>query len=191
MVRVTDSLDPEDYTVLAQDRANGLFQGTTVPHGKLMNDLKDRNLGNNNTYRTGLLRDIHKETFRLLPSYEDHDFQQQMDTQVFQGEDVSAASIAGLPENGRYVRFANTDDARQFINSKIDPSFDMVYIRIHGRATGEPTRLHYNLCSNHEVTYAGDDIEGRFMTTTVKDVPMTEKAKTEIQEADQGRRLLH
>lgn len=177
MVRVTDTVDPDDYQVKNRIETTATAFGSVTPHGKLVNSLITRNLGNNNSYRTGLLRDIHNEYFQLLPSYKDHDFLQQADEMDFQGTDINASMVSGAIENGRYVKFDNTDDSKNFINGKIDPSYDMVYIRIHGRTSGEATRLHYNLCANHEVTYASTDIEGRFMTPTVKNTSGVEKTK--------------
>lgn len=184
MVRVTDTLDPEDYQVRNRVDTDTTAYGTVAPQGKLTNDLLTRNLGNNNSYRTGLLRDIHKEYFQLLPSYKDHDFLQQMDEQAFTGDDIQSVMNAGGEENGRYVRFNNTDDSRNFINSKVDPSFDMIYLRIHGRTSGEATRLHYNMCANHEVTYSARDIEGRFMTPTVNDSAGVSKAKQSLHDGE-------
>ncbi len=100
-----------------------------------------------------------------------------MDNTKLGGPDVLATNTIGAVEDGRYVRLDTTDDAKNFINGKIDPSFDMIYIRIHGRTTGDNTRLHYNMAANQEVTFSSNTLEGRFMTPTVNAAPKVQESK--------------
>ncbi len=66
-VRVTDTMDPDDYLIMNTNRSSINIYGTVCPQQKLINDLKDRELANNQTYKTGLLRNIHKEYFPIAP----------------------------------------------------------------------------------------------------------------------------
>lgn len=166
-IRVNEAVDTDEYTVQARDNGTSSAIGTVSPRF-LFADLVGRNLANESTYRTGLLRDIHNQKFDLMPTYKDHDFAQQMDVFDVTDEDVLLASTFGAPEAGRYITFSDgKDNVRQLINMFVDPSFDMMYIRIHGRAgDSEPTRIHYNLVSNQEVTFSSGTRESRFMDET-------------------------
>lgn len=92
------------------------------------------NLVEHPTYVTGKLRDIHRYMFHLMPQGNDHEFQ----------------IIPREPAN-----------ATEFVHSQLDnESFDMVFIRIHGRTGAAPTRLMVHVVSNQEVVYD----ESSFMT---------------------------
>lgn len=161
--------------------------GTVVPKGIVKKMMDQGTIAQHPSYRTGLLRDIHKEYFQCLPNYKDHDVIQQSDAYRFGVGDINSVRTIGAAADGRGVAFnAGSETVREFINSKVDPSFDMVYIRIHGRKdASNPSRLHYNLCCNHEVTYKTNTIEGRFMTPTHNKGTELDKAKAEL-EAQKG-----
>lgn len=185
MVRVYDTLDTNDYCIMNADRSPINARGTVCPKYKLANDLMSRSLANNVSYKTGLLRNIHKEYFQLLPNYTDHEFKQQMDTYNLSGDDVAAVSISGSG-TGRFVQFnAGREPVRELINSKIDEAFDMIYIRIHGRTNpASPTRIHYNICANHEVTYSNDQVEHRFMTPSYNHKSRVEAVKEKMMKTE-------
>lgn len=99
--------------------------------------VQDTNLVEHPTYVTGKLRDIHKYLFHLMPQGNDHDF-------------TIISKSQGSDE--------------EFANACLDnESFDMVFIRVHGRtqaANGTPTRLMVHVVANQEIVYE----EASFMT---------------------------
>lgn len=188
-IRVRDPLDSNDYQILPRDRDHlNNDSGTVVPKGKLSGDLMTRgDLPNTPSYATGLLRDIHKHYFQLLPAYKDHDFLVQSDDNTMAGQDIALANTIGTAQTGRYVSFNfGQDDAKNYIKTKVDESFDMIYIRIHGRSATTPSRIHYNLVNNCEVTYAGNTIEARFMTPNLYAPDTYEKAKQNMMKLDKS-----
>lgn len=110
------------------------------------------NMINNPSYRSGKLRDIHKQTFMLKPHSGSHE-----------------------PLNlGQPIKLAGTIDlATEIENFNIstpvpllDTTFDCILIRIVGRTnagtTPTPTRLLGHLVSNQEVVYRDDSLMSRF-----------------------------
>jgi len=92
------------------------------------------NLVEHPTYVTGKLRDIHRYMFHLMPQGNDHEFN------IIPREPASSL---------------------EFVKSQLDnESFDMVFIRVHGRTGSAPTRLMLHVVSNQEVVYD----EASFMT---------------------------
>lgn len=186
--RVNDPFEAEDIIIRPTTNADTTTFCGVTPMGKLNSTDPDgyngliavENLANQGSYRTGLLRDIHKEYFQLMPSHIEHEMRTQVDRQKVTGADIVSAVTIGAPEDGKYAQFAaGSTRAKDIVDTYIDPSFDMLYIRIHGRSTGNPTRLHYNLVGNHEVTFPTDSLIARFQTESharPKDVEMT-KAK--------------
>lgn len=186
-IRVNDPLETGDFSVLPRDRDHSTVSNMTLtPARKLYGDLMGRNdLPNTPSYQTGLLRDIHEHYFQLAPAYNDHEFSQEMDLVTFGATDVVNAGTVGTAQDGRFVQFEDgSDDVRGYINQKIDKSFDMIYLRIHGRSATTPSRLHYNLVNNAEVTYAGNTIEARFMTPTKFDEKGVQRMKDIIHKTD-------
>lgn len=186
--RVQQPLETEDYSIKPVENGSNNTSGTVVPYLKLAfsstGGLAYRSdIANQRTYRTGLLRDIHKEYFGLSPQYGDHDFSQQMNDYRFADNTLNAVSTSpATPAAGHYVRFnAGFEDAQEFINGKIDKNFDMIYIRIHGRSDATPSRIHYNLVANHEVIYPTLAFNSRFHTASLKDLAAVEKARAEAQ----------
>ena len=61
---------------------------------------------------------------------------------------------------------AGVDDITDLIERFTDTSMDMIYIRIHGRASGNLSRLHANIVSNQEITFTAGERESRFHTAS-------------------------
>lgn len=182
MCRINEALDTDEYAVLSRTRENSSFAQGTISPRFLINDLVNRDLTRDPSYRTGMLRSIHNEEFQLMPTYRDHDFQQQMD--VFDLENDDVLTVGNIsPADGKFVTFGDgRDNCRQLINQWIDPSFDMIYLRFRGRSVNDNTRLHYNQVSNQEVTFSTGTREHRFMDETENRPLDVIEAKSRIRE---------
>lgn len=171
--RIRQGLETDQYALLSLDGAAIDTRSTLVPRF-LMDRMAIKDIVNERSYTTGTLKELKDHVFQLRPHLNDHEFCQQMDRFKFDLSDVLVRTAAGAA--GDYAAFADgKDNLRQLINMHVDPAFDMIYIRIHGRASGENTKLHAQLIGNHEVVFETESREGKFHTPTavVKDVEMT------------------
>lgn len=125
-----------------------------------------QSLVNETSYTTGLCRDLHKHVFKLHPIGDEHDVKQQMTTTQFTASDISTSvGSSSAATAGVYKTFGSgLDTPRGAISDQISASHDMIYVRIHGRAAGNPTRLHYNMVSNQEIVFDNSERESRFHT---------------------------
>lgn len=95
----------------------------------------------NRSYSTGKLRDIHKVLFKLKANNTDHPFCKLRSQYI-----VNATGEAAIP--------GVNEQRNEMINALVDPSYDMMVIRIHGRAAGAtPTRIRVHTRSNQELMY--------------------------------------
>ncbi|UNI72606.1 MAG: capsid protein [Avonheates virus SG_924] len=163
-VRLTEPMRTTDYAIYNRDNSTSTTQGTITPLEILYNKIGS-NITNEQSYTTGLLRNLGAHTFACHPIMDQHDVQQQPLAHLVETGDVESRSTTLA--NGFYATLADGRPRLQsFINSVIDPSYDMVYIRIHGRPTGAATRLHYNVVSNQEIAFSANEKEARFHTRT-------------------------
>mgnify|MGYP000493856989 CR=1 FL=1 len=159
-IRVTEPRDPQDFALFTRDSlANRSLAGTIAPLGKLEN-LKNDNLVNERSYATGLLRDLKDFHFNLNGITDHHDFRQQMTSYFFgaNGTGTYDATDVHLPLTAGYIENQN------MVNQWVDPGYDMIYVRIHGRTAGNLSRLHVNVVSNQEITFDQTEKESRFQT---------------------------
>lgn len=160
-VRIKEPINTEKWGILCVDNQQNTLKGTVAPQD-LLTEYSATNFVNENSYTTGLLRDLHLRTFTLQGVKDEHDFEQQMTVLDLDAEDIvsetqGAAGVSRRFGNGR-------TDVERLINQWVDNSFDMVYIRIHGRATGNSSRLHYNVVANQEIVFPATAKESRFHT---------------------------
>lgn len=99
------------------------------------------------SYITGKLRDIHRYCFNLMPHDTDHDFQH---LKKF---------------------YPTTTTSEEMEQDFVDHSYDMIYVRIHGRVSdggggGTPTRVMLHVVSNQEIMYEPATPLSRFHTET-------------------------
>lgn len=163
--RVNESVNPTDW--LLTTTANGNLasvptNGTLAPAG-LMNALATRQIANDPTYMTGLLRDLNRLQFECHPVTDNHDFTVMKDRMQLPTPDISYnASRNDMTFN------AGTPRVYNIIENFIDFSHDMVYVRLHCRPNNETTslgsRFHLNLVSNQEIIYDTDDRLSRYQT---------------------------
>lgn len=162
-VRITEPLDTIDWGILTTDNSGNTLRGAVVPRSALAN-YGSENYVNQNSYSTGLLRDLNSHVFKLNGLMDHHDFKQQMESIELQDLDIDVET-SGAAGTARGFGAGRTDVER-LINQMVDNGYDMVYIRIHGRAAGNPSRLHYNIVSNQEVVFPAGEREARFHTTS-------------------------
>lgn len=166
-VRLTEPMNTSDHELLSRD--NSMFEGNMalVPSG-LMRNQANQQLVNENSYSTGLLRDLKNHVFKLHPIGDEHDLQRVQTAYNLESNDMaSSVGSVGVPGAGVYKTFAlGRDNVKEFVAHQISQSHDMIYIRIHGRAGAgiSPTRLHYNLVSNQEIIFDNAEREARFHT---------------------------
>lgn len=163
-IRMVSQHDSNDWLFSEVDNFPGSDSNYSLSPYGLLNSVKARSLVNKNSYTTGLLRDLHEHLFRLNPIGDEHDMRQQRDT--FDGANwIDDFQSADTVANGHYIQpHAGSDDFQRYIQEKIDFGHDMIYIRIHGRTAGNPTRMHFNLVSNQEIVFEDYEKEARFMT---------------------------
>lgn len=164
--RVTEPIDTSEWYL--QPGANGTSTtGAVLTPGGLVTSFASRNIVNDRSYCTGSLRKIHEHKFELHPIGDDHDVRPQFTTSAFGGGDIDNAE--SLPLESVFQFTEGSIKALEFIESKVDWSFDMIYIRIRGRVstTGETrSKLHMNLVSNQEIVYGTGEREARWHTTS-------------------------
>lgn len=160
-IRVTEPLDTNDWTLFWKDTGilNRALHGTVAPT-KVLTNLTSRNLVNENSYATGLLKDLHKQVFKLHPRSDDHEIRHQMDSLQLVNADVLTNDVIDIIAE---FQTGNTNVA-SLINMLIDPGFDYIYIRVHGRGGTTPSRFHTNIVSNQEITFSNQQRESRYQT---------------------------
>ncbi len=164
--RVHEGMDSFDYMIGTRKNSGDKAKGCLIPYNMLAT-LKTREIANETSYATGLLRDLKNNKFVLSPQRHEHDVIQQYDTFQMSVDDIGSSPNSALLGLG--VQFGSGEDAAMaWIKSRIDMGLDMIYIRVHGRSSGEGTRLHYNLVSNQEITFESNEREARFHTGSAK-----------------------
>lgn len=163
--RLHENRDSSGFGTTAPNMGISAGSLACVPSGILQETLQDT-VSDQNSYTTGLLRDLKNHCFKLNPLRHDHDV-------VHMNKTITSApgfySSYGAPTSvrGAHNVFSDTGenyDVGQFIKNSIDESYDMIYIRIHGRTSGNPSRLHFNVVTNQEVAFGNDEREARFQT---------------------------
>jgi hypothetical protein len=131
----------------------GLITATGDNHANIYENIG--NLVENPSYVSGKLRDIHRYQFQLRPIDTDHDF-----NDVHRLYTIPTAAAPGDPAEGTTATANDfSHEAAQMKSGCVDDSYDLIYVRIHGRlaaATGAstPTRIMAHCVANHEVMYA-------------------------------------
>jgi len=130
------------------------------------------NIVNENSYSTGLLKELHNHTFKLNPMRDEHTPAWQYEAFRPEGwlSEVRRSDTPGATE-GWYIALTSGYPAfKSLVESTIDTNFDMIYIRIHGRnsvgGTLQSSKLHLNVVSNQEVVFEPTEAESRFHTST-------------------------
>lgn len=161
-IRIVPSMETDNFQLMTKDTGYGdkANHGTLAPH-EALTQLVSRNLVNERSYATGLLRDIKNFQFNLKGTMDHHDFRQQAEQRYLQQADWSGYDAA----NAWLTANDGRAEVETFVNSWIDPGYDWVYIRVHGRSDGK-TKLHANCVSNQEIYFQNTERENRFHTGT-------------------------
>lgn len=140
----------------AADRTNA---GCLVPYG-ILNQYVGKPLSNDNTYSTGLLRDLHEVQFELHGRKDYHDFKLRRNGVRLEGGVYEVDTTANV------ANFTSAeDDVHELIQNFADESMDMIYLRFHTRAPAtdvNPSRFHTHIVNNQEVHYPTGTVENRF-----------------------------
>jgi len=167
-VRLTNELDNLEYTLTTGNNSTqpSSDNGTIAPKGLIQGLLSQQTLANEQSYSTGLLRDLHRVQFECHGKLDHHDFRQMRNELDLRATEIGSVDVATDYE----ANFnAGHDGPVDIIQQFIDPGYDMVYIRLHCRAnTGTApnlgSRFHLNCISNQEINFDQVDRESRFQT---------------------------
>ena len=127
------------------------------------------NLVEHPSYISGKLRDIHRYQFQLRPIDTDHDFRDVHrqyvihENAILGDDDPDPLSTAG------YTQDDFSHEAREMKDGLVDQSYDLIFIRCHGRAaaTGvNPTRIMAHVVSNQEIMYEQGSAFSRYHSET-------------------------
>ena len=160
--RVTEPLDTGDFTLMPYAKGDGSL-AAAFPR-TILNSFAGRNIVNERSYSTGLLRDLKNHTFSLTTTKDFHDFTTMMDSYNFGPNDLSEVET-NIPDV--WIDFVGgRDNVSQAMQQWIDFGMDMIYIRIHTRAPGggPATQIHCDLVSNQEISFGSNEKESRFQT---------------------------
>ena len=163
-VRVNEPFDNDDYIMTTSDNSPSKFtSGCCAPIG-LLGQMVTRNLAMENTYSTGLLRDLQNVQFNLHGKMDHHDFSPQKET--IRPPDVDPGGFDAALIN---LHMTDNDEFTDVINQYVDPGYDAVYIRLHCRQneamlgqTG--STFHMNCIQNTEQNYGNAQFESRYQT---------------------------
>lgn len=172
-VRISQQFKENDYRLKTTGSSTNRTADGCIAPTPLLNVMKTKTIVNDPTYTTGRLRDIHKVQFNLVGSKDTHEFVRKQDAVALLGggDDISAAPDITTNYECDFARGSQT--AKDLIDQYIDPSYDMLYIRLHCRensstaATLNGSRMHMNLVSNQEVAFETGTKENRYHTPSL------------------------
>jgi len=163
--RVNEALNPADWLLTTADNGSlietALGKGALVPV-ELNRQLSTREIANEPTYMTGLLRDLHRVQFECHPVADEHDFTTMKDKIYMRAADYTHRTA--LVECSIDEPVPN---AYELLENFVDQGHDMVYLRLHCRsrtAESNGSRFHVNLVENQEVIYDSNDRLARYQT---------------------------
>ena len=151
--RISPEIVTSFYSLTVKGSSTDRVEGALTPLG-LLSVLRDRDLVDNKTYKTGLLKDIHKECFVLHPAANEHDF-----CLPKQAYDLNAQNYLTSLNDGSGNPIATGLENTGAINNdlifdNIDSSWDYTYIRLHPNTSPQDfSRFMLHLIGNHECVY--------------------------------------
>jgi len=165
--RINEAMQPSDWYLTTTDNGNtvssALGNGAVAPVA-LTKDLANREIANEPTYMTGLLRDLHRVQFECHPTVDEHDFQVMREPLDIKQDQITFSTI-----RQEAVLAGGSPEVYQLLENYVDFSHDMVYVRLHCRprsADSTGSRFHVNLVSNQEIIYDTNDRLARYQTRT-------------------------
>lgn len=151
----------EDFIFTTVPAVTNTAQGMFVPE-TLFNNLKGRDIQNEKSYVTGLLRHLQFMQFQLAPRNE-HDFKGLQRRYYCEADNIQSYTTA----TRQLVPKFGTTNFGAIANDLYDWNYDAIYIRLHCRPTaGQTSRFHVDLKTNLELVYEGDKDQRRYQTPT-------------------------
>ena len=184
-VRMTPTTDGSAYTLA--DLLEGGFtepdQAVTVLHN--VPDLASSQMLANQSYSTGKLRNIHNVLFNLNPEMKEHEFNDLPKVLEFPslGVAVSDGTVGidqTITQGTNNYPVGNSTALHSPVHAYVDTSYDMIFIRLHGRpASGgrEASRFTCHTVMNQELIYDEKSENVKFHQITSK-TPLTANIKT-------------
>jgi hypothetical protein len=176
-VRLTEPIQPRGYKMTTEEnRTSRGTYGTIAPANYINGsgitgvDLTQRELANEPSYCTGLLRDLKNYQFELHGRLDHHDFRQLRD--IYTVPEVDTTNVDVVINHEAEFIGAASNEVVDVITSFIDHGYDMIYIRLHCRkndaaeTASNGSQIHFNLVSNQEVQWRGDQRDARYETIT-------------------------
>lgn len=161
-IRVNAEFDTNQYRFTTVNNGTDRTIGTMAPVAKLVSLGGTSSMVNSNSYSTGLLKDLHRVQFECHNKSEDHPFIHMQGENQFDGDTIgsyNAVTVDCSLEGG-------DDQAADIIHQQIYKHYDMVYLRIHGRAAspGPTSKFHVSVVNNQEIVFDEQSKEHRYQT---------------------------
>jgi len=167
--RLNQAMSTKDYMITTMNNDNTNDKTAVVPSLDFVKEMAASNsLVQEPSYQTGLLKDLHKHVFTTHPVTDSITFKD-----MYEKFRIKNNTTAALADNDLFVR--NSSDqlnrmayfnegsarARDYISKNFCQDHDIVYIRIHGRTTGDVqpplaadrSSLLFHSVGNYEVMY--------------------------------------
>lgn len=163
--RVNEPVNSDQWrlTTVANGNPASIVQNGTIAPTGLATSLTGRQIANEPTYMTGLLRDLNRVQFECHPVTDEHDFEVMRDPIHLDDEDYTYTALTVSASLSR-----STADIDNLIRNYCDFSHDMVYLRLHCRpnngSSSLGSRFHVNVVSNQEIIYDTNDRLARYQT---------------------------
>lgn len=143
--------------------------GTVSPVGLLKSSLSTDSMVNEQTYSTGLIRDLNRVQFECHGKLDHHDFHQNRNE-----IHIETGAIASIDNGVEFETKFNLgfDCVKDIVDQWVDPGYDMIYLRLHCRentplsTTFLGSRFHLNIQENQEIIYDTFADESRYHTKT-------------------------
>lgn len=170
-IRVNKRQSPIHWAFVPLNQSGNTSIGTLCPQELLKELETSDDLATDNTYSTGLLRDLYRVQFELHGHSEQHDFHHCKDEMRVDGAAGGSFAAAGTKMTSANFSLNGHDDVYELINTYTDTSYDMIYIRLHCRAnngtgTEAGSSFHLHAIMNHENVYADETDYARFHTVS-------------------------
>ena len=175
-VRINNCMANEDFMLTTMNNSNVNSLGVVTPSINFAQQMENEtSLVEESSYQTGLLKDIHKYTFNLHPTTDQIEFKtlhEEYNLRNNNPDDPVTNSVGQNDiirtnvdyHNNKVALFDNgSQRAQNFVEKMVCRDHDMIYIRVHGRATNSETdvssQLLLHATSNYEVMYdASNDL---------------------------------
>lgn len=178
-VRINNCMAGDDFMMTTMNNSFSSFDTAVVPSLKFAQGIKDAtSLVEEQSYQTGLLKDIHKYTFNLHPTTDQIEFKTLQEKYNFNNmspDDTPETSARGqndidqpsTVEGENKIAYFDSGSQRgqSYVNQMCCRDHDMIYIRVHGRSStsaNDVSQLLLHATSNYEVMYDANNDFSKF-----------------------------